>query len=40
MSQSIYVNKPLDMNLSLKEIEDQLALSMGISNFKRPQCLP
>lgn len=39
MSQSAYVNKPLDMNWRLKEIEDQRALFMGTSNFKIPPCL-
>lgn len=38
MSQA-YVNKTLDVNLSQTKIEDQLALSMGISNFERPHCL-
>lgn len=38
-NQPAFVNKTIDMNLSLQEIEDQFAMSMGISNFKRPQCL-
>ena len=38
MSQA-YVNKILDVNLSQKKTEDQLSLSMRISNFERPHCL-
>ena len=39
MSQITCINKPLDMNLSLEEIEDQLASSTKNRNIKRPQCL-
>lgn len=39
MSQITCINKPVDMNLSLEEIEDQLASSTKNRNLKRPQCL-
>ena len=35
MSQMTCINKPPDMNLSLEEIEDQLASSTGISKLKK-----
>lgn len=38
MSQRAHVNKTPETNSSLEEVEDQLRLSAGISNFKRPLC--